>query len=576
VSYLDKDEEFDSRVAPSLAAAAAEAAGPLPWAPLPAGASPPARALLRPRGAGPPALFLPYTHAEIHGLASLGVCSGAIPFSDRNQAPRNTYQVAMGKQAIGGEEPGAGSRFDTCTYALGAPQRPLVATWLEALLGLDERPTGRNASVAVLCYTGYNMEDSLILNQALLDRGAFRTLCTQAVRDAESSAGAERSTLCRPDPSALHDAREASYALLHPTTGLPAPGAPVCEGDVLIGKTVETVELARHLPRGTTRAAARATVQRDRSTVARSVRPGARVARTADTLDAAGLRHVRVAVASLHVPTVGDKFASRHGQKGVVGLILPPGDMPFDLATGEIPDIIMNPHAFPSRMTIGHLVESLAALGVALGRGSALADGTPFAQAPATVESLAALLQGAAPGRDGLGRRRLACGITGEPLRSPVFVGSTFYQPLKHIAVDKLHGRARGPRHALTRQPVEGRSNDGGLRFGEMERDAGLMHGASAFLADRLFEQSDAVSVPVCGRCGLIASPGAHPGVAHTERTALNPAPHCLACGPLGAVRVVAMPCAFRLYCQEMMALGIAPRLELAGVPLRPFAQGDA
>jgi DNA-directed RNA polymerase II subunit RPB2 len=566
VVYLDKDEEFASgRVAVSLQQVEEEGASAA--VALPPGARLPPCAV-----PGPGSTFtLPFAFVEIHGVVTLGACSALIPFSDRNQAPRNTYQAAMCKQAISARVPADANRFDTLVYSLDSPQVPLVQTWLERLVGLDQRPTGRNCTVAVLCYTGYNMEDSLIFNEAFLQRGAFDTHARRTYRESESEVGTERSRICAPTLDTLHDAREASYAKLDAATGVAQPGTAVRAGDAIIGKTIRTVELNPDERTGS-RASRTLLVERDRSTVLRAAAPGAVVDRISTAIGDYGHKHVQVSIRHPHRPSVGDKFSSRHGQKGVIGLVLPAQDMPFDPATGAVPDIIMNPHAFPSRMTIGHLVESLAALGCALDLGSAFADGTPFRERPVTVEALAEVIAASDPGRDGFGRRRLVSGITGEPI-GPVFLGTTFYQPLKHLSSDKEHARARGSIDALTGQPVEGRQRDGGLRFGEMERDTGVMHGAAHFLRDRLLEQSDGVDVPVCGRCGLLASNGANPAVPPTERTLLSTKPYCLSCRSDAHVAVVLMPAAMRLYLQEMMALGIAPRLVLEGVELRSFPE---
>lgn len=261
-----------------------------------------------------------------------------------------------------------------------------------------------------------------------------------------------------------------------------------------------------------------------------------------------GLRFVKVKMRSLRIPQIGDKFASRHGQKGTVGMTYNQEDLPFT-KEGVTPDIIMNPHAIPSRMTIGHLIECLMSKTAAcVGREG---DSTPFIQV--TVEDISNELHQC--GYNKRGYEVMYNGHTGRKMQSTIFMGPTYYQRLKHMVDDKIHARARGPVQNLVRQPMEGRSREGGLRFGEMERDCIIAHGSAAFLKERLMDQSDAYRVHVCESCGLIA-------VAKLNKN--PPSFECRLCRTQSPkVAQVAMPYACKLLFQELMAMMITPRLRL-------------
>lgn len=243
-------------------------------------------------------------------------------------------------------------------------------------------------------------------------------------------------------------------------------------------------------------------------------------------------------------------FSSRHGQKGVIGTVLAAADMPFT-KDGIQPDIIVNPHAIPSRMTIGQLMECL--LGKLCCVKGCQGDATPFRGV--SIKQISAELE--SHGYDGMGEEVLYNGMTGQQLEGKVFIGPTYYQRLKHMVHDKQHSRSRGPVQILTRQPVEGRAREGGLRFGEMERDCVISHGAANVLSERLFEQSDPFVATVCGKCGLLAHPAA-------DKTLLrNKKAYCNNCKSGDDVRDVRMPYAFKLLLQELMAMNIATRLSL-------------
>eukprot|EP01069_Polyplicarium_translucidae_P006596 Polyplicarium_translucidae@DN2988_c0_g1_i4.p1 len=430
-----------------------------------------------------------YTHCEIHPSVILGVSATIIPFPDHNQSPRNVYQSAMGKQAMGLYTSNFNLRMDSTAHVLFYPQKPLVCTRPMEFLRFRELPAGINAIVAIMTYTGYNQEDSLIMNQGSIDRGLFRSFFLRSYSAEEKRQGSAMSEIFeKPDPAVTYGLKRGDYSLLD-RDGLVEPGSRVLGDDIIVGKTMPVAAEEREgvIQRKT---------KRDNSTALRASETGV-VQDVLLTVNQKGYRFAKVKVRSLRIPQIGDKFASRHGQKGTIGITYRTEDLPFS-AEGIVPDVIMNPHAIPSRMTIGHLVECL--LGKAAAVEGAEGDATPFTNL--TVKEISQRLHMA--GYQRYGNETLYSGMTGRRLGCPIFIGPTYYQRLKHMVEDKIHSRARGPVTMLTRQPMEGRSREGGLRFGEMERDCMISHGAAKMLKERLFDQSDAYRVHVCDICGLI------------------------------------------------------------------------
>eukprot|EP00899_Mesostigma_viride_P018122 jgi/Mesvir1/26310/Mv22493-RA.1 len=476
-----------------------------------------------------------YTHCEIHPSMILGICGSIIPFPDHNQSPRNTYQSAMGKQAMGIYVTNYNLRMDTLAYVLCYPQKPLVTTRAMEHLHFRELPAGQNGVIAIACYSGYNQEDSLIMNQSSIDRGFFRSIFYRSYRDEEKrTTSLIKETLEKPQVNITTGMRHGSYDKLD-DDGLVCPGVRVSGEDVIIGKTMP-------LPEDKTGARAARFTKLDKSTCLRGSENGM-IDQVLLTTNDAGMRFVKIRVRSVRVPQIGDKFSSRHGQKGTVGMTYTQEDMPFT-QEGITPDIIVNPHAIPSRMTIGQLIECL------MGKVAAIqgkeGDATPFTDV--TVDNISqALHQCHYQSR---GWEVMYNGHTGRQLFAHIFLGPTYYQRLKHMVDDKIHSRGRGPTQILTRQPMEGRSRDGGLRFGEMERDCMIAHGASHFLKERLFDQSDAYRVHVCKFCGLIA-------IANLRQKSFE----CRGCKNKTAIVQVLMPYACKLLFQELMAMCIAPRM---------------
>lgn len=489
-----------------------------------------------------------YTHCEIHPSMILGVAASIIPFPDHNQSPRNTYQSAMGKQAMGVFLTNYSVRMDTMANVLYYPQKPLATTRSMEYLKFRELPAGQNAIVAIACYSGYNQEDSMIMNQSSIDRGLFRSLFFRSYMDLEKRQGMKAlETFEKPSRSDTLRLKHGTYEKLD-DDGLITPGVRVSGEDIIIGKTTPIPPDAEELGQRT-----QYHTKRDASTPLRSTESGI-VDQVLLTTNGDGAKFVKVRMRTTKVPQIGDKFASRHGQKGTVGITYRHEDMPFT-SQGIVPDLIINPHAIPSRMTVAHLIECL------LSKVSSLSglegDASPFTDV--TAEEVSKLLR--QHGYQSRGFEVMYNGHTGKKLMAQVFFGPTYYQRLRHMVDDKIHARARGPVQILTRQPVEGRSRDGGLRFGEMERDCMIAHGAAGFLKERLMEASDAFRVHVCGICGLMSV------IANLKKNQFE----CRSCKNKTNIYQIHIPYAAKLLFQELMAMNITPRLytERSGVSVR-------
>ena len=502
-----------------------------------------------------------HTHMEIHPCTILGTMASNIPFPDHNQSPRNSYQSAMGKQAMGVYALNFRERMDTMSNLLWYSSVPLASPYMSRFYRAQAMPSGFNVVVAIMTYGGYNQEDSIMINRASLDRGLFRSEFYRTYKDEEkkNQASGEEERFCRPSPTTTRHMKLANYGKLG-HDGIVPENTYVTQDDVLIGK-VAPIRLRgadgaamagiNHaaLQAMSSVAAAQAVEAaggkrfRDSSKLMRTNEAGY-VDRIYRGRNGEGYSFVKIRVREERVPVIGDKFSSRHGQKGTCGLILEPEDMP-QTASGIVPDIIINPHAIPSRMTIAQLMETvLGRLGCELGF---LGDATPFNK-DMTAAGLAAELQ--ERGLEPYSNEVLYCGYTGKQMPTNIFMGPCFYQRLKHMVNDKLHSRSTGPLVMLTRQPAEGRARDGGLRFGEMERDCMIAHGASSFLKERMMEASDNFEVQVCKGCGLI-------GVANK---ALN-IWRCTGCGNTTEFSQVRIPYAYKLFLQELESMNISSRI---------------
>lgn len=480
------------------------------------------------------------THIEIEPFTILGVIAGLIPYPHHNQSPRNTYQCAMGKQAMGNIAYNQLCRMDTKLLLLVYPQRPLLTTRTIELVGYDKLGAGQNATVAVMSYSGYDIEDAIVMNKSSLDRGFGR--CIVVTKYSAVLQKYDNNTKDR----AIKDSGDEKMQILD-KDGLAMPGEIIRPHDIYINKqspkiTKGPVPSSKDLKEGE--------YNRNAQTYKGTEGETAVVDRVALFSDKDSKLCIKFLIRNTRRPEVGDKFSSRHGQKGVCGTVVQQEDFPFTEG-GICPDLIMNPHGFPSRMTVGKMIELLGAkAGVSCGRfhyGSAFGEPSGHAD---RVESISETL--VKHGFSYNGKDFIYSGITGCPLQAYIFMGPIYYQKLKHMVVDKMHARANGPRSLLTRQPTEGRSRNGGLRVGEMERDCLIAYGASMLIFERLMLSADPFKAQVCRVCGLL-------GYYNNKLKAGV----CSTCKNGDNISTMKLPYACKLLFQELQSMNIVPRLKL-------------
>ncbi len=480
-----------------------------------------------------------HTHLEIAPSSILGICASLIPFAEHNQSPRNTYESAMAKQALGMYAANYRLRVDTRSHILFYPQKPLVKTHGMDIINFDKRPAGQNMVIALLSYEGYNMEDAIIFNKQSIERGLARSAFFRRYEAEERRYPAGQEDKFERMSKEVRGFRPPEAYVHLSSDGIVEPESQVAGDQVIIGRTSPPRFLEEY-----SEFEVRAPIRHETSISMRHSEEGF-VDTVILTETSDGNRLVKVKMRDMRIPEVGDKFASRHGQKAVIGLIAPPEDLPFT-SEGIIPDIIVNCHAIPSRMTIGQILETMAAVyGTKVGT---VIDATPFEGITSDylVQEMKKL------GLNYYGKQAMYNGITGRKYDVDIFMGIAYYQKLHHLVKDKTHARARGPVQILTRQPTEGRAREGGLRFGEMERDCLVGHGAALLLKERLLEESDKTNINVCGNCGVIAT---------YDRN--RDKYLCPICKGESEVSNVVMSYAFKLLLQELTALGMAPKLIL-------------
>lgn len=482
IEFLDPAESHDMLIAPS-----------------PDGRSAPAQA----------------THRELHPTTILSPYTCTIPFSNHNAAARNIFSGAQGRQAVSVFATNFASRMDVASYVLHYGQRPLVSTRMADLVGLTSLPNGENPIVAIACYSGYNQEDSIIINRASIERGAFSVTAFKSHAFKEQADESEDAMTRMVFAPPTERTRFARYDALD-AGGFPIENQEITEDHALLGTRVVRV------PKSGGGDTEMQEVNEFADKTFYGMVDRVYVDERKDRNAGPGTRFCRVRLRQIRTPQFGDKLASRHGQKGVVGAILSPEEMPFS-CDGIVPDIIINPHAFPSRMTVAHLIETVFAKW-AVNRGC-IADGTPFEDH--NIESVGIALEKMC-GFQRHGSTLLYNARNGEQIPTEVFFGPTFYFRQKHMTCDKINFRSTGPLESLTHQPVHGRANDGGLRIGEMERDAVLAHGMGAFLKEAFMERADG---------------------------------HVM---DIGNGQRIACPYAFKLLTQEMAAMSIGTNIEVA------------
>ena len=505
-----------------------------------------------------------FTHSDIHPSLMFGVMGNLISFPENNQLPRNVFSCSQSKQAVSMYNTSFLQRFDKMGVVLNNGQIPLVKTRYLKYFNDEQNPYGQNAMVAIMSYNGYNVEDSILFNEGSIKRGLFRTSYYNMYETREES---KQSSGDRIDTRVLNmnDYQQKNaitnagrgegydYSNLDPN-GLIIENTPVSEKSVLIGQVVSESKNS------------------EGKVVDASIRPKkGQIGYVDKTYITEGSnpdipsRIAKVRIREDRAPNIGDKFASRCGQKGTVGLIIPEQDMPFT-SDGIRPDLIINPHAFPSRMTIGQFVETIMAKACVI--YGAFGDCTAFVNLGNKHETFGNMLL--KENYSSNGTQILYNGTTGEQIESEIFIGPTYYMRLKHMVKDKINFRARGPNTNLTRQPVQGRANDGGLRIGEMERDGIIGHGAAHFLQESMLIRGDIYYMAICNKTGMTAiynpdndvfmSPMADGPIEFND--ALTDNPKLVNITRFGrSFSIVQIPYSFKLLIQELQTMNCVMRI---------------
>lgn len=482
--------------------------------------------------AHPPGTF---THLEVHPYAMLGYSASLIAFLNYNQSPRIVLQAALGKQAIPQCPRNLAAQMGSGRYeCIHGAETPLVQTLVEGISRTGDQGYGVNLFQVVATHQGDNVEDAIKFNRAIFDLGYYRTEVHRTYAENNVATGTNQVHFMRPTLGSCNKMRAANYSNIDEKHGCVLPGIRLGPTDMIIGRVVES-KGQKNL--------GRAAQLLDRSVPVGRDDVGACVAE-AVRITEGNTETLRVRTRKTMVPQVGDKFSSRHGQKGVAARLANPEDMPFipELG-GMIADIMMTPHAVTGRMTLGHMYELLFSMLCA--NYGVIGDGTGFQNF--TVDEVMDLLQEA--GLSPKGTYTAYDGITGEPYETKVYSGFVYIQRLKQLVEHKIHVRARGPVHPITKQPMDGRSKDGGFRMGEMEKDTLITHGAAFLVRDRMFEQSDHTLVPICRRCGVIAS---RP---RRDLEIVKRSCPCHVCDKDDEIFEMEMPYPWKLLTQECMAM---------------------
>ena len=478
-----------------------------------------------------------HTHLEIDPIAILGLTTSLVPYANFGQSSRLNRGSKTQKQALGLYASNYLLRMDTDISILQYPQRPIVKTFMHELSKYDKHPCGQNITIALLSYDGYNIEDGLIVNEGSVQRGFGRSFYFRPYNaDELRYQGGLIDEIGIPDKEVKAYRSEEDYKFLD-DDGIVFPEARLKEDNVIIGKTSPPRflgEMEEFSIAANTRRESSVTIKHGERGVVDMV---------IITENGEGNKLIQIRLRDMRIPEPGDKFASRYGQKGVIGRIMPQADLPFT-ASGIVPDLIFSPHSIPSRMTVSHLIEVIGGKVGAL--GGRYIDGTTFS-AEAEKDLRSELLS---LGFRENGTERMYNGITGEEMPAMIYIGNMYYLKLKHMVANKMHARASGKIQLLTRQPIEGRSSGGGLRLGEMEKDCLVAHGASLLLKERF--DSDKTIIHICENCGTVAI-----------FDWIKKRASCPKCGVNAEVNAVEMSYAFKLLLDELRSLNIYPKLNL-------------
>ncbi len=473
-----------------------------------------------------------HTHLEIDTIDLFGVVTSLVPYGNHDQSSRLNRGSKTQKQALGLYAANYHCRLDTDVSILQYPQKPIVRSFVYDTL--NTYPAGQNLVVAIMTYEGYNMEDALVFNQGSLDRGVGRSFYFRPYSAIEMNyAGGLKDEIVIPEKDTTGYRMESSYEFLD-EDGIIYPEAEVSKGEVLIGKTSP--------PKFLSEAREISVKTKKESSVALRQEEKGIVDAVFITEDRESNKIVQIKTRDQRIPELGDKYATAHGQKGVIGRIIPEEDVPFT-SKGIRPDVLFNPHGLPSRMTVGYLLELLAGkVGCLKGK---VIDGTSFSSVGK--KDLEAQMNKLGFRYDG--KETMYNGVTGQRMKAKIFVGSLYYLKLKYMVANRIHGRASGKIALLTRQPIEGRSRGGALRLGEMEQQALVAHGASLLLKERY--DSDKVILHICSECGSI-------GIEDNIRNKIT----CPICDS-ETIDPIEVSYAFKLLLEELQGLHIHTSFEL-------------
>jgi len=434
-----------------------------------------------------PAYIRPETsHMEVHPSTIMSMMTSLIPFAPHNQSPRNQLSCSQSKQGLSIYATNWLNRFDNTAHVLCYGEMPLTRTIYNNYLGEGKMAYGMNCILAIACWSGYNQEDGIVMNYDAVQRGMFRSMSYRSYQAVEEDDVKAKVKVRFGNPAQIGNWKALKpgmdYSKLD-DRGIVREGSYVDENTVIVGAYMTSQETGNIS---------------DVST-APQVWTRGRVEKVVVMVNNVGLRLVKIRVVQDRIPELGDKFSNRHGQKGTIGALLRGHDMPRT-ESGIVPDMIMNPHAIPSRMTIAQNLEQL--LGKTASYAGGIGDGTSFMNDGSPQEAIGTILEEF--GFEKYGNEVMYNGATGEQIPTAIFIGPVYGMRLKHMVEDKWQARGQGRREVRTHQPTGGRGAQGGLKIGEMDRDAIIAHGGMAFVKESFMERSDGAKFPVCVACGMI------------------------------------------------------------------------